>query len=546
MNKPDSNSRYIERFRILTQVSQRISSILAIDQLLVEIVQLVQQTFGFYHVGIGLVEGEDVVYRVGAGSLWEQTDFQFKPRRLKIGKQGITGMVAASGKPYLAPDVSQDTTYVWMQGSETKSELAVPILFKNQVIGVLDVQSQELNAFDPIDQELMISLANQAGVAIENARLFSIEQRRVDQFRAISEVGRHIASLLSLDELLSQLAKSIQRTFNYYLVEIGLIEGDEVVFHTRAGREEEIQLKPFRFKVGQEGITGWVAATGKSYLAADVSQDPKFVRVTHHETRSELAVPILFKGAIIGVLNIQSELLNAFDESDIELMDVLANQAGIAIQNARLYEQARHVAVLEERQRMARELHDSVTQSLYGISLYAQAASGQLKMGNEAKVADQLIEIQDTAQEALAEMRLLIYELRPPLLEQEGLISALKTRLYSVEQRAGLETSIKDSLSNRLPLFIEESLYRIAQEALNNIIKHAQAKSIQLLFSQDENKLVMEIIDDGVGFNPSTATRAGRIGLSVMQERAASIGGRLEIQSQIGNGTCIHIEVPNE
>jgi signal transduction histidine kinase len=543
MNKPESDSRYIERFRILTQVSQRISSILAIDQLLVEIVQLVQQTFGFYHVGIGLVEGEDVVYRVGAGSLWEKTDFQFKPRRLKIGKQGITGMVAASGKPYLAPDVNQDTTYVWMQGSETKSELAVPILVKNQVIGVLDVQSQELDAFDPIDQELMTSLANQAGVAIENARLFSVEQRRVEQFRAISEVGRHIASILELDELLNQLAKSIQRTFNYYLVEIGLVEGEELVFRTRAGREGETQAKPFRIKVGKEGITGWVAATGKSYLAPDVNQEPKYVRITHHETRSELAVPIQFKGAVMGVLNIQSDSLNAFDESDVELMELLANQAGVAIQNARLYQQARQVAVWEERQRMARELHDSVTQSLYGISLYTQAALGQLAMGNKDQAVNQLGEIGETAQEALAEMRLLIFELRPQVLEQEGLMMALHTRLSSVEQRAGLKTSIKDTLSGRLPLAIEESLYRIALEALNNVIKHANAKSVQIVLNQEAGRLVMEIMDDGIGFDTTKTRRAGCIGLTVIQERADAIGGRLEVQSQVGSGTCIRVEV---
>ena len=128
------------RFRILTEVSQQITSILEIEDLLTRIVRLIQQTFGYYHVGIGLIEKDEVVYRVGAGKLWDDPEFQFKPARLKVGSEGLTGWVAGTGQVAFVPDVTQEPRYVWMQGSLTRSELTVPIRVKGQTIGVLDVQ----------------------------------------------------------------------------------------------------------------------------------------------------------------------------------------------------------------------------------------------------------------------------------------------------------------------------------------------------------------------------------------------------------------------
>jgi signal transduction histidine kinase len=261
------------------------------------------------------------------------------------------------------------------------------------------------------------------------------------------------------------------------------------------------------------------------------------------QTHSELTVPISVKGNIIGVLDVQSDQPNTFDKNDLELMRSLANQAGVAIENARLYEQAKQVAVLEERQRLARELHDSVTQTLYGMSLYAQAAVGQLALGNLEQVAENLREIQDTSQEVLAEMRLLIHELRPPVLEQDGLDGALQARLSAVEGRAGLKTSLKSELAGRLPAPIEEGLYRIAQEALNNVLKHARASTITVVLSQRDKLVTMEIADDGIGFEPETVKGQGGMGLPAMQERAAALRGRLAVISKPCEGVRVVMEV---
>jgi signal transduction histidine kinase len=261
------------------------------------------------------------------------------------------------------------------------------------------------------------------------------------------------------------------------------------------------------------------------------------------QTRSELTVPITVKGHTIGVLDVQSDRLNDFTESDVEIMLALANQTGIAIDNARLYENAKKVAAFEERQRLARELHDSVTQSLYGITLYSQAAASHLAMKHYDQ-ADQLIdEINSTAQEALAEMRLLIYQLRPPVLEKEGLLTALQTRLTAVEGRAGMKTGLKAELMTRLPLFLEEGLYHIAQEALNNTLKHARAHKVNVVLSQIGTQVTLEVIDDGIGFDMARTNQEGKMGLADMHAHAREIGGTFTIISSPGNGTQIRVDV---
>jgi signal transduction histidine kinase len=260
------------------------------------------------------------------------------------------------------------------------------------------------------------------------------QQQRLDRLRLLIDVSQRITSILDIDELLGQVVTLIHQAFGYYHVGIGLIEGDEIVYRVGAGPlwdSPDFRVKPVRLKVGKEGLAGWVAQTGQPLVIPNVHEEPRYVRINGNETQSELTVPIKIKGAIIGVLDVQSVQRHDFKDDDVDLLMALANQTGIAIENARLYENAGRLAALEERQRLARDLHDSVTQSLYGILLYSQAAALQLATRHYRATAKHIDEINETAQETLAEMRLLIFELRPPILEKEGLLAALQARLAS-------------------------------------------------------------------------------------------------------------------
>jgi len=260
--------------------------------------------------------------------------------------------------------------------------------------------------------------------------------------------------------------------------------------------------------------------------------------------KSWLGVPMLVGGKVIGILSLQDvEKENAFTESDVRLLETVAASMSVALENARLWGQEKQIAILEERQRLGRELHDSVTQSLYGISLYTQAAAGHLALDHFEQVDRYLDEISAASQEALAEIRLLLYQLRPPVLEKEGLVTALQQRLASVEGRAGLKTEFKTDLTDRLPPAVEEGLYHIAQEALNNALKHAHARSVHVALLQNGPAVSLEVIDNGVGFRVAEAGHAGKMGLPSMREHAAEIGGKLTLTSEPGKGTTVRVDV---
>ena len=206
--------------------------------------------------------------------------------------------------------------------------------------------------------------------------------------------------------------------------------------------------------------------------------------------------------------------------------------------------QAERLAAADERNRLARELHDSLTQTLYSLTLQAEAASRELAAGATQQASEQLQIIRRTAQEALGEMRALLFELRPPNLEAEGLVAALQERLEAVEARSGVIAELIVEGEETFPQDIEPELYRIAQEALNNVLKHAQAHAITLSLHQANGAIVLEVTDDGRGFAITTTQPRSGMGLRSMEERAAHLGGTFTVRSAPGAGTRVRVEVP--
>jgi signal transduction histidine kinase len=200
-------------------------------------------------------------------------------------------------------------------------------------------------------------------------------------------------------------------------------------------------------------------------------------------------------------------------------------------------------AVVDERNRLARDLHDSVTQALYAVTLYADASTRLLSSGRVDSATDNLGKLRRTAKQALGEMRLLIFELRPPVLEEEGLAGALQLRLETVERRSGLETDLFVQGEGRPPPEVEEGLYRIALEALNNTLKHAQARSVAVSLWLDASSVTVEVADDGVGFDPAMGGDRGGLGLRGMAERVEKLGGALTVDSGSGEGTRVRVRV---
>lgn len=233
-----------------------------------------------------------------------------------------------------------------------------------------------------------------------------------------------------------------------------------------------------------------------------------------------------------------------FAAEELELAVAFGAQAALAIENAGLRQRAQLTAVMEERSRLARELHDSVTQQLYSLTLLAEGWRRLAKADKLINVDETLLELGQLGQQALKEMRLLVYELRPPSLEKEGLLGALHQRLAAVEKRAGVTAQLIATEVIELPPPIEFALYGIAQEALNNTLKHATATTVSLCLRCTEDAVILEIVDNGSGFDPAQLPSSGGLGLVSMHERAIQMGGALTIHSVPGAGTTVQVTIP--
>lgn len=266
------------------------------------------------------------------------------------------------------------------------------------------------------------------------------------------------------------------------------------------------------------------------------------IETTYSFIRAVMWVPLVVRQHIIGLLSITNPTPGAYGDREATLALAIARQAAVAMENARLHEQVRQAAASEERQRMARELHDSVTQALYGASLYAEAASRALADGEIDFAAINVRDLSDTVREALGEMRLLLFELRAPLLEERGLAAAIQARMRAVEARAGLAAEFLGEQSERLAPEMEQELFRLTQEALNNVVKHAHARRVTVLLQVSSESVRLEVSDDGVGFEPELTGGDG-FGMSSMRERSEQLGGTLVVDSRPGAGTCVRIEV---
>ena len=254
-----------------------------------------------------------------------------------------------------------------------------------------------------------------------------------------------------------------------------------------------------------------------------------------------LMTPLFVGGQPYGILTLYYRDSRSFDDDDISEAQSLADQVALAIESARLREREGQTAALDERNRLARELHDSVTQSLYSMTLYAEAAARQVDVGNSGQVTEHLRALRDTSRDALREMRLLIYELQPPEIERTGLAGALRARLQGVEIRGGVHAELLQDGDETIPTAAQRELYHIAREALNNSLKHAQATHIVVRLSYRPGLTVMEIEDDGMGFDREAGMEAGGMGLRTMQERAEHLGAQLEVQTAATAGTTVRV-----
>ena len=375
-----------------------------------------------------------------------------------------------------------------------------------------------------------------------------LEQRVADRTRELSALYDVMAAANESLDLQTVLERSLDRVLKVMGCEVGaihLLDEAEGVLHLAAsqGISSDVATRIDSVLV-HSGLAGWTVEYGEPLIVPDLADGPRpLLAVPATDTQAYIGVPVRARGRALGVLSVIAEMGRQFGEAEMSLLVSIANEVGVAVENARLYQQAQRLAVVKERERLARDLHDSVTQSLYSLTLLSEAGRRLAGAGDVERVEGYLDRLGEIAQQALKEMRLLVYELRPLVLKREGLVGALQQRLDAVEKRAGVDARLLVEGAIELPASVEEALYHIAQEALNNALKHAAATSVTVHVRGEGDRVELEVVDNGTGFDLNTERDKGGMGLVSMRERAEKLGGSLTVLSTPGEGTRVKVGV---
>lgn len=415
----------------------------------------------------------------------------------------------------------------------------IPLWAGQEMFGILNVASPGKIHFSDEELSLLQSVAYQIGTAIERTMLYRQQQKRAAHFAKLGEITRSLGRLLTTEKIPSESVQRFGEAFDIPLVTVFIQEGDSL-----SPRTEFINGKvysccqPFSMRslgpIAQSFRQQEVICFDRHFTTPGQGTE----KVLYPDIRSGVAVPILVRDQSIGVFFLGSPKRQFFDAVDAEVARAFADHISLAYENARVYEQRRDLARSEERNRLARDLHDSVSQMLFSLNLTSRGLESMLGEA-EPLVKDALSDIRQLSQNSLTEMRSLILQLRPA-----GLEHGLLTGLAGYGKQIGLTITTEVEGVMELPRMLEEALWRIGQEALNNVIKHARTKCAVITLRIKAERVYFEIKDEGIGFVMDRRTRQVKFGMHTMRERAEALGGTCSVHSQKGKGTIIRISLP--
>ena len=374
-----------------------------------------------------------------------------------------------------------------------------------------------------------------------------LEQRVVDRTRKLSalyEVMAVAAEQHDLKTILQEALSWMLKAVHGQSGAIHLLDRQALSLHLIAHEGVSPALIPkLNLLSPVTGLAAQILNANEPFMTEDIVTDEALAQLIGDEVHAFAGLPITTRGGNpVGVLSVFRDLRRGFSDGDIALLVSVADQIGTAIENARLRRENERLLVVDERNRLARELHDAVTQSLYSLTIFAEVNQryAQVKSFDEVKLYSQ--RIGEMAEKSLKEMRLLLHNLRPSILKEAGLVDALQQRLDSVEKRAGITPKLLVDDDLFLPPAIEKTLYYMAEEALNNALKHAEATAVTVEIVRDATQVILITRDNGKGFEPSRLHDKGGMGLTNMKERAALCGGKLHLESN-ESGTTVTVRL---
>jgi signal transduction histidine kinase len=538
-----------DRLRALFAAGLAVASELSLEALLDRVVETAAELTGARYAALGVIDA--------SGSQLEQflTYGIDDETRAVIGSlprgRGILGVLIREAHPLRLHDLAEDPRSVGFPPGHPamRSFLGVPVLLRGVAYGNLYLTEKEGGGdFTDEDEEVVTLLAGQAAVAIENARLYEASARWSRQLQSLEEVGNALATETDLERLLDLVVRRLQELLGARVVALALPSGTEdLKFAAVAGEVADELLGETVSRSASK--SGRVFARRRSERVDSVIDDPEVNReVTRRAAaRTGMWVPLVARDHVIGVLEIHDKAgVDArFSDDDLRLAETFAARAAVAVElSQRVAQDALRRVVQaqeQERRRLARELHDETGQALTSILLGLKPLEDAL---SEHPARAAAAELREHVVNALQDVRRLAVELRPAVLDDFGLVAALERLTESFAEQTGISVDFHSALGEtRLPGAVESALYRVVQESLTNIVKHADAIKVSVSIARRESAVAAVIEDDGRGFDPR-ATRGDGIGLLGMTERLALIGGRVEIESRPGAGTTLVAEVP--
>jgi two-component system, NarL family, sensor histidine kinase DevS len=536
-----------ERLRALVESGIALSSELSLDAVLQKLVETAASLTGAKYAALGVIDASGTrLERFLTTGVDAET--QAAIGDLPTGR-GILGVLIRDASPLRLHDISQDPRSVGFPPGHPAMHtfLGVPIALRGIAYGNLYLTEKDGGGeFTDDDEEAALVLAAQAAVAIENARLYESATRWSAQLESLNEVGVALVSEFELAPLLQTVAERLRTLLDASSVSIALPQGDGLRIEAAAGPDADRMLG---LAIPQRSKTMRVLARGHSERVDSVLDDPEIDQETvrRMKMRAGLYVPLVLRGEAIGVITAQDKNGSdpRFSAEDVRVAELFAQRAAVAVDiSQRVARDAlrRVVSAQElERRRLARELHDETGQALTSILLglrTVEEAHGE----DEQRAA--VGEVRELVRSTLQDVRQLAVELRPKALDDFGLVAALERLTQNLAEQTDIDVGFESTLpSGRLPSEVETALYRIVQEALTNVVKHARANHVSVVLGRKKGAVTAVVEDDGVGFDPDRPREDG-LGLIGMRERVALVGGRVTVESRPGAGTTFVAEVP--
>jgi two-component system, NarL family, sensor histidine kinase DevS len=536
-----------DRTRALVEAGIALSSELSLEALLQKLVETAAELTGARYAALGVLDpaGEYLERFVTAG-IDEAT-------RAAIGDlprgRGILGVLIREPKPLRLHEIDADPRSVGFPPNHPPMQtfLGVPINLRGVVYGNLYLTEKAGGVdFDDEDEAAVVLLAGQAAVAIENARLYETATRWGAQLESLNEVMNVLVTEFDLDTLLELVAENLRELIGARLVAVALPQGGSLRLAAVAGEGAD----EYRgLELSARSKTMRVMGRRRSERVDSVLDDPEVEQEAARRlgARAALYVPLLVRDEAIGVIAVHDKTGTdpRFADADLRIAEIFAARAAVAVELRQRVARNALERVLsaqeDERRRLARELHDETGQALTSILL-------GLRGLEEAKDPEALhaavAEVRDLVRSTLQDVRRLAVELRPKALDDFGLVPAVERLTESYAEQTGIDVEFVHNVPDtRLPPEVETALYRIVQESLTNVVKHARAGQVSIVLTGKDSSVSILIEDDGVGFDPSRV-RGDGLGLVGMRERIGLLGGRVTVESRPGAGTTFVAEVP--